>query len=159
MGQTEVTQAAWKKVMNDNPSNFKSDQLPVETVDWTQAGNYCKAIGGTLPTEKEWEYAARGGTTGARYGPLDAVAWYNGNSGGTTHPVGLKQPNAYGLYDMLGNVWEWTADNYDAAGKYKVIRGGSWFYDSWFVRASVRGGYVPTVRDYGVGFRCVGEFR
>ena len=74
LGQTEVTQAAWKKVMNDNPSNFKSDQLPVEQVDWTQAGNYCKAIGGRLPTEKEWEYAARGGTTGPRYGPLDAVA-------------------------------------------------------------------------------------
>jgi len=86
--------------------------------------SYCKAVGGRLPTGKEWEYAARGGTTSPRYGPLEAVAWYIGNSGGTTHPVGLKPPNAYGLYDMLGNVWEWTADNYDATGKYKVLRGG-----------------------------------
>jgi len=157
LGQTEVTQAAWKKVMNDNPSYFKSDQLPVEEVDWTQASKYCQTIGGTLPTEKEWEYAARGGTAGPRYGPLDAVAWYNGNSGGTTHPVGLKQPNAYGLYDMLGNVWEWTADNYDAAGN-KVIRGGSWLDDSWGVRASFRDRNEPTTRNY-IGFRCVGEFR
>jgi formylglycine-generating enzyme required for sulfatase activity len=161
LAQTEVTQAAWKKVMNNipNPSYFKSDQLPVETVDWNQAGAYCKAIGGRLPTEREWEYAARAGSTGARYGPLDAVAWYEGNSGGTTHPVGLKQANAFGLYDMLGNVCEWTADNYDPAGEQKVIRGGSWYFDSRYVRASLRSGGEPSGRGYDIGFRCVGEFR
>jgi formylglycine-generating enzyme required for sulfatase activity len=159
LGQTEVTQAAWKKVMNDNPSNFKSDQLPVEQVDWTQAGNYCKTIGGRLPSEKEWEYAARGGTTGPRYGLLDAAAWYSGNSGGTTHPVGLKQPNAYGLYDMLGNVWEWTADDYDATGKTKVIRGSSWDSNTRDLRASIRYRNVPAYRYINIGFRCVGEFR
>ena len=159
LGQTEVTQAAWKRVMNDNPSFFKGDQLPVEGVDWTQAGNYCKAIGGRLPTEKEWEYAARGGTTGPRYGPLDAVAWYNGNSGGAIHPVGLKQANAFGLYDMLGNEWEWTADNYDAAGQYRVLRGGSWGEYSRSVRASYRYAGPPLLQIVDIGFRCVGEFR
>ena len=155
LAQTEVTQAAWKKVMSNNPSVFKSDQLPVENVDWSQAGEYCRAIGGRLPTEKEWEYAARAGATGARYGPLDAVAWYDNNSGGTTHPVGLKQANAFGLYDMLGNVWEWTADHYDPAGLYKVARGGSWFVDSWLVRASVRNRVGPAGRGSDIGFRCV----
>ncbi len=159
LGQTEVTQAAYKKVMKDNPSYFKSDQLPVEQVDWTQAGTYCKDIGGRLPTETEWEYAARAGTTGSRYGPLDAVAWYRENSGSTTHPVGLKQANAFGLYDMLGNVWEWTTDNYDAAGKTKVLRGGSWVDDPGYVRASGRLRLEPENRYFVIGFRCVGEFR
>ncbi|HEY6344844.1 MAG TPA: formylglycine-generating enzyme family protein [Bryobacteraceae bacterium] len=158
LGQTEVTQAAWQKVMkNGNPSWFKSDQLPVETVDWTQATVYCKAIGGRLPTEQEWEYAARAGTTGARYDPIDAIAWYSANSNGTTHPVGLKQANAWGLYDMLGNVWEWTSSDYDA--KTKVVRGGSWDVYPTFVRASGRDDGEPTDRIYVVGFRCVGEFR
>ena len=160
LGQTEVTQAAWTKVSGGkNPSSFKGDQLPVESVDWNQAGAYCKAIGGRLPTEKEWEYAARAGTTGPRYGPLDAIAWNSGNSGVTTHPVGLKQPNAFGLYDMLGNVWEWTADNYDVAGELKVVRGGSWNNVTRFVRASYRLGFEPTTRSSNIGFRCVGEFR
>jgi formylglycine-generating enzyme required for sulfatase activity len=159
LGQTEVTQAAWKKVMNTDPSHFKGDQLPVESVDWTQAGNYCKAIGGRLPTEQEWEYAARAGTTGSRYGTLDAVAWYYGNSGRTTHPVGLKQPSAFGLYDMLGNVWEWTVSDYDTTGKYKTVRGGSWLYGTRSVRASLRNGSEPSLRFNNLGFRCVGELR
>ena len=157
LGRTEVTQAAWAKVKGGNPSHFKSDLLPVEGVDWTQAGDYCKIIGGRLPTEKEWEYATRAGTTGARYGPLDAVAWYSGNSGEATHPVGLKQPNAFGLHDMLGNVWEWTSDDYDAGRK--VLCGGSWYDSSGYVRASVRLGRKPSVRYSSFGFRCVGEFR
>ena len=157
LGQTEVTQAAWAKVNGSNPSYFKSDQLPVENVDWSQAGDYCKATGGRLPSEKEWEYAARARTTGPRYGPLNDVAWYSGNSGETTHPVGLKQADAFGLYDMLGNVWEWTADDYDAESK--VVRGGSWIGSIGGVRASVRARFEPSRRNDNVGFRCVGEFR
>jgi formylglycine-generating enzyme required for sulfatase activity len=154
--RTPVTQAAWKKVMGGgNPSHFKGDQLPVENVSWNDAVAYCNAIGGRLPTEKEWEYAPRAGTTGPRYGPIDRIAWYAGNSKKTTHPVGELDANAFGLYDMLGNVWEWTADNYDE--KTKVLRGGSWFVDSGFVRASVRLWFGPTFRDFNVGFRCVGE--
>lgn len=158
LGQTEVTQAAWNKVnIGVNPSRFKGDQLPVETVDWNQASAYCEAIGGRLPTEKEWEYAARAGTTRSRYGDLDAIAWYEANSGGTTHPVGLKQANAFGLYDMLGNVFEWTSDNYD--DEHKTVRAGSWNGDSRSVRASYRFRNGPTFRVYDFGFRCVGELR
>jgi formylglycine-generating enzyme required for sulfatase activity len=168
LGQTEVTQAAWKKVYGgDSPSRFKGDQLPVEQVDWNQAGAYCKKIGGRLPTEKEWEYAARAGTAGPRYGDLDAIAWYSGNSGGTTHPVGSKQANAFGLYDMLGNVWEWVADDWaaypggsaDACAGCRVVRGGSWLDFTRYVRASDRYRLVPTERNDDFGFRCVGEFR
>jgi len=159
LGRTEVTQAAWAKVMGGNPSHFKGDQLPVESVLWTEAGDYCKAIGGRLPTEKEWEFAARGLAPGPRYGLLNDVAWYSENSGKTTHPVGVKQANAYGLYDLLGNVWEWTADDYDAKHKYKVLRGGSWNNDPRSVRVSLRGGIEPAVRYNDIGFRCAGEFR
>jgi formylglycine-generating enzyme required for sulfatase activity len=159
--RTQVTQAAWKKVMGGgNPSHFKGDQLPVESVSWNDAVAYCKAIGGRLPTEKEWEYAARAGTTESRYGPIDRIAWYGGSSGkskGTTHPVGELDANAFGLYDMLGNVWEWTADNYDE--KTKVLRGGSWGDITGSVRASVRAGVGPSDRSIYVGFRCVGELR
>jgi formylglycine-generating enzyme required for sulfatase activity len=168
LGQTEVTQAAWKKVnVGDNPSYFKGDQLPVEEVDWNQASAYCKAIGGRLPTEREWEYAARAGSTGPRYGALDAVAWYDGNSGKMTHPVAQKQASAFGLYDMLGNVWEWVADDLaaypggkvDACGGCKVVRGGSWGDDTGYLRASNRYGVEPSRRDVESGFRCVAEFR
>jgi formylglycine-generating enzyme required for sulfatase activity len=159
LGQTEVTQAAWKKVTGRNSINYKGegDQLPVESMTWAQAADYCSAVGGRLPTEKEWEYAARAGTTGARYGPLDAVAWYSGNSGGATHPVGLKEANAFSLYDMLGNVWEWTSDNYDAESK--VVRGGSWTIVTRGVRASSRDRGGPVVQGGIIGFRCVGGFR
>jgi formylglycine-generating enzyme required for sulfatase activity/uncharacterized caspase-like protein len=158
LGQTEVTQAAWKKVnRGDDPSHVKGDQLPVESIDWNQASKYCTAIGGRLPNEKEWEYAARAGTTGSRYGALDAVAWYGNNSAGTTHPVGLKRVNPFGFYDVLGNVSEWTADNYDA--ETKVSRGGSWYSNSRVVRVSVRSWVEPTNSGVDVGFRCVAEFR
>jgi len=143
--------------MGGQPSYFKGGPPPVESVDWGQACEYAKAIGGRLPREKEWEYAARAGSTGARYGALDDIAWHGGNSGRKTHPVGQKKANAFGLYDMLGNVWEWTADDYDAATK--VVRGGSCGYYTWFVRASVRSGFVPSGRYNDIGFRCVWEFR
>ena len=161
LGQTEVTQAAWKKVTanNPNPSKFKGDKLPVEGIDWTQAGDYCKAIGGRLPTEEEWEFAARAGATGSRYGPINAVAWYVDNGGMTTHPVAQKQPNAFGLYDMLGNLPEWTASSYDKYPDSKVVRGGGWGYTAPAERASWRTWYGPSERSADIGFRCVGEFR
>ena len=157
MGQTKVTQVAYRRVTGQDPSRFKGNNLPVEHVSWDDASNYCKEVGMRLPTESEWEYAARAGTTGARYGDLDAVAWYSGNSDSTTHPVGLKQPNAFGLYDMLGNVWEWTADS-DDAGR-KIARGGSWFVVFGGIRASARFRGVPSININFIGWRCVGEFR
>jgi formylglycine-generating enzyme required for sulfatase activity/uncharacterized caspase-like protein len=151
MGQTEVTQAAYERVMGTNPSHFKGANLPVETINMQEAGAYCAKVGLRLPTEAEWEYAARAGDTKARYGPLDDVAWNTGNSGGKTHEVGKKTPNAWGLYDTLGNVREWTSD--------EVVRGGSWFNNSRYVRASFRIRLVPTYRSYFIGVRCGGELR
>ena len=166
----EVTQSEYQRVTGTNPSSFKNcADCPVENVSWNDASNYCAKVGKRLPTEAEWEYAARGGTTGARYGNLDDVAWYGGNSGNKTHPVGQKQPNAYGLYDMLGNVWEWNQDWYDENwysqmpernpvntknNSLRVLRGGGWTDDPGLVRASGRGGGLPTTAGNGMGFRC-----
>ncbi|MCX6556692.1 MAG: formylglycine-generating enzyme family protein [Candidatus Aminicenantes bacterium] len=120
LGKTEVTQALWQAVMGSNPSKFKiGDNYPVEETHWEWCRDFIASLNQMLgsdlfrfPTEAEWEYACRAGTTGERYGELDAIAWYLDNAGGCTHPVGLKQPNAFGLYDMLGNVWEWWRDIY-----------------------------------------------
>ena len=157
VGQTLVTQAAYQRVIGETPSHFKGDpQLPVETISPDEAKNYCRAVGMRLPTEAEWEYAARGGKTGARYGSLDDIAWYSANSGNKTHEVGQKAPNAYGLYDMLGNVSEWMSDWYE--GKYPSLRGGSFYYDPRYVRASYRNGFgYRATLNYSVGVRCVGE--
>jgi formylglycine-generating enzyme required for sulfatase activity len=168
LSQTDVTQAAWNKVkVAPNPSHFNGDQLPVESVAWNDAKNYCTAVGGRLPSEKEWEYAARAGTAGARYGAIAEIAWYSDNSGGTPHPVGLKKANAFGLYDMLGDVYQWTADDWapypggkvDDCKGCKILRGGSWYSSTRFVRASFRNRVGPAYRDIDIGFRCVGEFR
>ena len=171
LGETPVTQRAYQRVMGKNPSHFKGEDLPVENVTWNEADEYCREIGGRLPTEAEWEYAARGRTTGVRYGDLDAVAWHRGNSGSTTHPVKQKAANIWGLYDMLGNVWEWTTDWYaaiyegagaidpkgPATGRYKPLRGGSWVNNPRHARVSSRDRSEPTDHSYSIGFRCVGE--
>jgi len=172
MGQTEVTLEAWQRVMGTNPSRFKGPKLPVESITWEEARSYCEKVGMRLPTEAEWEYAARAGSTGSRYGEIGQIAWYNSNSGGKTHEVGQKQANAWGLHDMLGNVWEWVEDWYaeqyppgaatdprgPSSGTLRVLRGGSWGFNSRYTRASGRGGCVPVGRDgLTVGVRCAGN--
>ncbi|WP_233559052.1 formylglycine-generating enzyme family protein [Micromonospora radicis] len=174
-----VTQAQYAQVTGARPSAAGGDRRPVESVSWWDAIRFCNALsrqsaltpayrldgdrvdweptadGFRLPTEAEWEYACRAGTTGPRYGPLDDIAWYRGNSAERSHTVGGKQPNAWGLYDMLGNVWNWCWDVYDAEvyGSYRVLRGGGWFDEQWSCRASVRRRSHPTFTVDDVGFR------
>jgi sulfatase modifying factor 1 len=176
-----VTQAQYGVVVGEWPSAVRGDRLPVEGVSWWDAVRFCNALsqqeglapvyqfdgdgggvewdrsadGYRLPTEAEWEYACRAGTTGPRYGSLDEIAWYRGNSGERVHEVGGRQPNAWGLYDMLGNVWDWCWDIYDAEvyGTYRVLRGGGWFDEHWSCRASVRRRSHPTFAVDDVGFR------
>jgi formylglycine-generating enzyme required for sulfatase activity len=173
LGKYEVTQAQWQAVMGHNPSYFKGHNLPVEQVSWDDAALFVAKLNAQkdgytyrLPTEAEWEYACRAGTTGDYAGDLDALAWYGNNSGrarldaaemaridvqnyykrlmengGQTHPVGSKLPNAFGLFDMHGNIWEWVQDYYSdgyyaqspstdpkgpEGGSQHVVRGGSW---------------------------------
>ena len=121
-----------------------------ETVTWEES-----ADGYRLPTEAEWEFACRAGTSGPRYGDLEEIGWYRGNSGGRLHEVAGKLPNAWGLHDMLGNTWDWCWDLYDPEvyGPYRVLRGGGWFDEQWSCRASVRRRSHPTFAVDDVGFR------
>jgi formylglycine-generating enzyme required for sulfatase activity len=151
-------------------SGWTNENMPIVSVDWNDAQAYCGWIGGRLPTEAEWEYAARGGSTEARYGPIDEVAWYKVNSGDRMHDVGQKRANGFGLYDMLGNVEEWVNDwygNYQdrpsqdpqgpSSGQERVLRGGSWCSNSGFVRVSNRNWHGPDPLCYDSGVRCAGE--
>ena len=156
LGESEVTQAAYQKVTGKNPSYYKGADRPVEQVTWDEAKSYCLAVGGRLPSEAEWEYAARAGTTAARYGALDKVAWYDKNTGSSTEAVKQKEPNAWGLYDMLGNVWEWVEDLYPGT-LMRVLRGGSWRHLSRYARASFRSRLDPSVQNDNLGFRCAWE--
>jgi formylglycine-generating enzyme required for sulfatase activity len=172
IGQTPVTQEAYQRVTGKNTSHFKGEGLPVDHITWEEAKRYCEATGMRLPTEAEWEYAARAGNPRALYGEVDSIAWYNDDSGSQAHPVGLKEPNAWKLYDMLGNVWQWTADWYGEkyydlhededpqgppAGSSRTFRGGSWGSFPRSVRASYRGWGEPGFEEYSFGVRCVGE--
>ncbi|MBI5637005.1 MAG: SUMF1/EgtB/PvdO family nonheme iron enzyme [Nitrospinae bacterium] len=160
MDKTEVTQEAYERVIGSNPSNFKGcPTCPVELVNWDEAVAYCQNVGKRLPTEKEWEYAASEGGKNVYAGTsneseLGDYAWYDKNSGNKTYPVGGKKPNGLGLYDMSGNVWEWTDSWYDDSKKYRVLRGGSWFASAFYLRAALRFNYDPVIRYNYIGFRC-----
>jgi sulfatase modifying factor 1 len=180
IGQSEVTVGAYKryvaaasgKMPPDSPKQYKGwkdDNLPMVDVTWGEARDYCTWAAGRLPTEAEWEYAARGGTPDARYGDLNAIAWNKMNSANQTHDVAGKSPNAFGLFDVLGNVWEWVNDWYDphyypsspsqdpagpASGLERVQRGGSWIVDPTLLRLSDRYSYKPDARSDFFGFRC-----
>jgi formylglycine-generating enzyme len=180
---SSCTQALWQAVMGSNPSHFTGDpQRPVETVTWDDCKGFCTHVNGLLPSaqarlpsEAEWEYACRAGTTGWYNGAsLDALAWYTGNSGNTTHPVKRKSPNAWGLYDMHGNVCQWCADWYrgypsgavtDPAGPVhgedRVVRGSSWSGVPLGCRSAARFGNGPGLRGFsGLGFRfCLSVFQ
>jgi len=170
VGETEVTQEAYEKVTAKNPSSFKGAKRPVESIFWNDAAAYCRAIGGRLLSEAEWEYAARAGSPQSRYGDINRIAWYDRNSEKKTHEVAGKAPNAWGLYDMLGNVAEWTADWYldrlpagatdpkgPGVGLMRALRGGAWDSDSSLVRVSVRIGEVPILWYNFAGVRCAAD--
>ena len=190
LGAHEVTQAQWEKVMGKNPSRFQKagPEAPVEMVSWDDCQAFCQKAGGglRLPTEAEWEYACRAGTTGPYAGDLEEMAWYLGNSDGTTRAVGTKKPNAWGLHDMHGNVWEWcrdwegggytgilTADASGRAARYvdlpltdpagppagdsRVLRGGSWADYPRYCRSAERGRWLPEFRVPNAGCRVVRE--
>ena len=153
LGQTEVTQAAWRRVEHTNPSEFKGDRLPVESVSWNDANEYCRSIGGRLPTDAEWEYAAHGGSPPIRDQNLGSVAWYRENSGNSTHPVAGKRPNSWRLYDMLGNVSEWV--NGISGGS---VKGGSYGNEPQYVRAdSQRVAAEEGFKGSALGFRCAAD--
>ncbi|MBO4545613.1 MAG: formylglycine-generating enzyme family protein, partial [Verrucomicrobia bacterium] len=191
LGKYEVTQAQYEAVTGSNPANFKGSNRPVENVNWFDAVNFCeklteieKAAGRlpegyeyTLPTEAQWEYACRAGTAAAlnsgknlsdesECSEMDEVGWYGYNSDNETHSVGQKMPNAWGLYDMHGNVWEWCLDKYEDyptssvtdpvgpdTGVHRVKRGGSLDLIAGSCRSAYRNSYSPEGRDFIFGFR------
>lgn len=186
IGKYEVTQALWTEIMGDNPSCWKGDSLPVENVNWYDCQDFIRKLNGRkaefgipdhlrfdMPTEAEWEYAAREGKADTDYRycggeVFDDVAWHHTNSGDRTHPVGMKKPNALGLYDMTGNVWEWCKDFFkpydmtqfkylpaDYFEKERVSRGGSWNSDQRDSRITTRNEFEPQYRNPVLGLRLV----
>jgi formylglycine-generating enzyme required for sulfatase activity len=185
MGKFTVTQVQYDAVMRGNPSSFSGPDNPVESVSWIQATDFCAKLNEKLkailpdgmklqlPTEAQWEYACRAGTktrfyTGDDKGDLARAGWYSTNSDSKTHPVGQKTPNAFGLYDMHGNVFQWCQDAYrngyeyltskdpfNAQGANRVLRGGSWIYDPRYCRSASRSDYSPDIHGNNTGFRVV----
>ena len=177
IGKCEVTQELWEAVMGSNPSHFKGAQNPVERVSWNDCQEFVSRLNSLtgrtfrLPTDAEWEYAARGGNQSSHYkysgsGNIGNVAWYDDNSGSSTHAVGTKSPNELGIYDMSGNVWEWCSDWYGgysagaqtnpqgpSSGSGRVLRGGSWINDARNCRVSNRSINYPSNRSYNSGLR------
>ena len=178
LAQTPVTQRLWTAVAGDNPSHFLGDNLPVESVSWDDCTRWVAkarvavpALALRLPTEAEWEYACRAGTTSETYAGknieeiLERIAWFEGNSGGSTREVQQKEPNPWGLHDMIGNVWEWCSDSQrkysesrmvDPSGgesTERVFRGGSWRIESARMRAGFRNARSPDYLHYSLGLR------
>jgi formylglycine-generating enzyme required for sulfatase activity len=196
IGKYPITQAQWRVVatlpkvkinLKPDPSSFKGEDRPVEQISWLEAVEFCRRLSNhtrreyRLPSEAEWEYACRAGTTtaysfGDKANELGEYAWYSENSESQTHPVGQKQPNAFGLYDMHGNVWEWCADDWHESYKgapkdsqiwikdikyyedpetSKLLRGGSWYSDAWGCRSACRIGGHARLQNLNLGFRVV----
>ena len=181
MERTEVTQAQWRAVMGTGPAYFQGDAKPVERVSWDDCQTFLKRLNQIertlvfrLPTEAEWEYAARGGKLTSIYEPGDAFQWDSSNNLDQTHPVAQKQPNPWGLHDMLGNVWEWCSDGFgpylpypqvDPQGpttELRTVRGGSWLSPGGKKavgkstnRVTLRYGYPPDYAASDLGFRVV----
>jgi len=170
----DVTQGQWQALMGANPSFSKGADLPVVNVSWDDCQKFIIRLNVNgkgmfrLPTEAEWEYACRAGTKERTYGTLDSIAWYDQNSGSKIHPVGQKQPNAWGLYDMNGNVWQWCQDwlgeypggsvtdpDGPSSGSFRIARGGSWNDVATLVRSAYRNFYTQDGRWPMVGFRLV----
>lgn len=177
IGQFDITQRQWQALMKSDPAYFKSagPDAPVEQVSFNDVQAFLLKLNQTqsqwtvrLPTEAEWEYAARAGTTGETYGPLDDIAWYGANGSHTIHPVGRKLPNAFGLYDMLGNVWQWCQDWFEPygnapsvdpqgapSGDKRSTRGGCYYCDAVHERAARRNRDVVDHSSRTIGFRIV----
>jgi len=177
IGRYQVTQEQWRSVTGNNPSSFRSNKLPVESVSWNDVQDYVNALNllndgydYRLPTEAEWEYACRAGTRSDYAGELEQMGWFAGNSGSHTHDVGSKRPNAWGLFDMHGNVSEWCHDLYDEnyyslgegidpqgaiTGEFRVLRGGSWDVDARLARSGARDWGGQDSHDGSIGTRLI----
>jgi formylglycine-generating enzyme required for sulfatase activity len=183
ISRTPVTQAQWLSLMDDNPSSFHGSHAPVEQLTFDDAMDFARKLSRahhgsfqfSLPTEAQWEFAARSGGKSERYAggdDIDALAWYEANSQGSTHPVGGKAPNGLGLHDMSGNVWEWCRDVFQdeayplhapknplitgrGVEEDRVVRGGSWNLDAWSARCARRGSCPACFSGPAVGFRLV----